>query len=418
MPSINHLLSFPWFELDSGKDLRLLYLMQMLRVFVDKYALFFVPIFLFQLGFSWQGDTPAWLPAWLAGLSGLQLGMVVVAGFYGALRLTMMFLLPLCAHLLTTVGNRLTMVVAYGFFALTIISLNFAQDIPRLLFMAIISYAGFEAFVITSERMIMASNSLRSRLGKDISVSQFVIQLANMVAPLMGGAVIVYLGYQTLFMSSLILVMGLVIAATHLSGRSYRTELSFKTASPLLTNIDFQRMIVSTLGRYMVLVALLFWPIYLYLLLGGVDRVGYLYSASFFMAMLFSLAAGVNIDGQKTRRPFFGSAGVVATLWVSRIFIYNPFTIAFVDALDRLAGNYHWLFYDTLLFKAGKVRNTLLFFVTREIVLSFLAVCLYVIIAALFIFLIDGWQSLFVLAAVGVLLSLLLNGKIGYDNDQ
>ena len=48
------------------------------------------------------------------------------------------------------------------------------------------------------------------------------------------------------------------------------------------------------------------------------------------------------------------------------------------------------------------------YFVYREMIYSFTAIIFWLVVAALFYFFVTAWQSLFVIAAVGVLLTLLI----------
>jgi len=418
MPSISHALHVPWFQFDGGRDLKLLYVLRATKVFVDKFALFFLPVFLFQLGAGWSvgGDLvrPTWLPPITLTLSELQLGMLVIVVFFGLYRFWTLVTVPALAWVLHRFGNRLTMLLGYGFFGVGILALHGTYRNAILLFVASAAFGAFMAFTNVTEYLILAKNSHKANLGKDIGLGQFLIQMSNMVAPLLGGLVIVSAGYQSLFLIGCMMLLGLMSITLLLRGQKVRVLPNWSEGWSLLRNRSFQVMMMSSLGRYSYDMVIALWPVYLFLLLGSADKVGYLYSLSFFMAMLVSMAGGAQIDRAKTRRPFLGSGTALAGLWISRAFFLNPYSIAIIDALDRLVGNYHWMYFDTALLKEAKVRRPETFLIVREMVLSFFAILLWIGVGVIFMLLVESWRGVFVLAAVGVLFSILIRETIEY----
>jgi len=412
MGYINHLLHVPWFQFDSGKDLRLLFVLQTVRVFIDKFALFFLPVFLFEVGAKWTGEQFYFFGS---EISTIQLGMIVVALFYGFLRVVAMLATPFVAAMMHKSGNRLATTVGYAFFGIGIVALHLATQRMFFLSVASVAFGVFTAFNYITESTILAENAHKANIGKDIGLSRFLMQMANMVAPLLGGLMIVYSGYQSVFLGGLLLLVGLLILSQNLSGRRVTKQVLMADVFELFKNRPFQQMMVSSLGRYISDVAVLIWPIYLFVLLGSVDRVGYLYSASFFLAMLVAMVGGAQVDKSKTNKPFLGTGTTLAGLWIARIFILNPLSIAFVDALDRLVSNYHWIYFETTVLKAVKIRKPVTYLVARCLVLSFLAAILWCVVGLLFLILVDGWIGLFVLAAIGVLFSLVLRDNMRYD---
>jgi hypothetical protein len=66
------------------------------------------------------------------------------------------------------------------------------------------------------------------------------------------------------------------------------------------------------------------------------------------------------------------------------------------------------LFFDRSWILRGKGREALSYFVYREMIYSFAAIIFWLIIAALFFFFVVAWKSVFILASIGVLLTLLI----------
>ena len=161
------------------------------------------------------------------------------------------------------------------------------------------------------------------------------------------------------------------------------------------------------------------WPIYVFLFLNRVDRVGWLYSLSFLLAMLLSILMGIYIDHSRHRRSFLVSGGVLSLLWIIRANVWSIWGMALVDAADRLIGNFHWLWYDTLLYRTGQTHHAWWYFTVRELVISLTGVVFWLAVGLTFILIENAWLGLFGLAAVGVLLSALMsdfNAPSTHDN--
>lgn len=426
MGYINHNLHVPWFEFDAGHDLKLLYVLQTIKVFVDKFALFFLPIFLYGFGSRWNNlgnfstDTPApwWVPHFVLGLNDVQLGMLIIAVFFVVYRFSVLLFSPVVGVMMYRFGNRICMTLGYGSFGLGIISLHASINTPLILFTAAVFLGIFMAFSQIIEPAILADNALKSNIGKDIGLGRFLMQLANMFAPMLGGLVVVYLGYQSLFLIGLGILALLLTVSQFLSGKKVKHVMQVSDTIFLLKNRSFQNMLFSSIGRYCNDVAILLWPVYLFILLGSVDRVGYLYASSFFLAMLVSMLYGVQIDRYKSKKPYFGSGIMLAGLWIIRMNILSPISIAFVDALDRLVGNYHWLYFETALLKVIRVKNPVIYLVVRTMAMSLASMCIWICIAVLFVFVIESWKGLFIIAAVGVLSSLLIQDTMQYISSE
>jgi MFS family permease len=374
--------------------------------------LFFLPVFLFEIGANWTGEQFYFFGS---EIGSIQLGMLVVAIFYAVVRVAVMLATPFVAAVMHTSGNRLATTVGYAFFGLGIVALHLATQRMLFLSVASVAFGVFTAFNYITESTILAENAHKANLGKDIGLSRFLMQMANMVAPLLGGLLIVYSGYQSVFLAGLLLLVGLLILSQYLSGKKVSKPVVMSDVFELFKNRPFQQMMISSIGRYINDVVILIWPVYLFVLLGSVDRVGYLYSASFFLAMLVSMIGGAQVDKSKTNKPYLGTGTTLAGLWIARIFVLNPLSIAFVDALDRLISNYHWIYFETTLLKAVKIRKPVTYLIARCLVLSFFAAILWALVGLLFLVLVDGWIGLFVLAAIGILFSLVLRDNMRYD---
>ena len=190
-----------------------------------------------------------------------------------------------------------------------------------------------------------------------------------------------------------------------------RDDVSLKELTMWFREQRFVKLSLSITGKAVHDLAIFVWPLYVFLLLGNTERVGLLYSLSFLLSVIIGLFLRKRIDHQERRQPFYISGGMLSVLWALRSQVFTPWSIALVDAFDKLTGNYHWLFFDRLLFNRGKGRAALSYFIYREMIVAGAATAFWLFFALMFFILPIEWKGLFALAAVGVLLSLLVGKK-------
>jgi MFS family permease len=282
-----------------------------------------------------------------------------------------------------------------------------AEQWPYILFVTALLNGTYISLFWVSFQTILSRNALKSNLGEDLGLIQIGMQLTNMLGPAFGGVVIVTMGYQVVFALALVLCIVSMIVSLLIKPVKLTVDLSMAALRTLLQSTDFSYQGISFTGRYLNDAVVLLWPLYIFLFLGAVDKVGYLYSLSFLLAMLLSLVFGVYIDHTKSKRSFMSSGGILSLLWFVRGWVFSIWGFALVDAVEKLVANFHWLFYDALMYRSSKSTEPVLYFMAREAVISCCAVVFWSSFILLFVYTADGWWSLFVLAAVGTLLSVL-----------
>lgn len=397
-------LHLPHFHLDNSKNLRLLYALRVLRAVVNKLAWFFVPLFVFQL--REQIEFLDHFP-----LTSFQKGMVLLAIFYGTTRVISLFVAMPVGKLVTKIGYPKSFVTAHLLYGAALVALNFTAQNPMLIFLVPI-FDGLQTnFMWPSLYTVLSKNAMKIRMGQNLGILQFFLNMAWMISPALGGIIIVLMGYQPLFLIGLVIILLAVGVALSMDDIKVRDRVSFKEFFAWLAEAKFLRLAVTYAGRYINDAALTLWPLYVFLLIGTVDRVGYLYSFSFFLSMVLSLFIGFRLDHNKNKKPFFLSGGILSLLWFVRIQVVSFWSIVVIDMFDKITSNFHWLFYDRVLFNRGKGGQAFSYFLYREMIISVSAIVFWLIFAAIFIFLPMGWQGLFILASIGVLLSLLIREK-------
>ena len=381
--------------------------MRVARDLVNKLALFFLPIFLFEFGRT------SGLYAF-TGVSEFKQGIISLGAYYFLYGLVALVTMVPLAQNIKKIGHQRTLVLSYCLRLASLALLYRVTTYPPLIFVALV-FDGVQSNLFwPSYYTILSKSAVKNRMGQDLGVLQFLLQLVGVVSPAVSGIVAMIAGFESIFLVAIIGTLLGLLCTLFMDIKQERDSISFSEFRSWLTEPQYRKLTFSMVGRYINDAALFVWPLYVFIFLGALDKVGYLYTISLFIAMMFTFFATVYIDHSKTRKPFFLSGGLLSLLWLARTQVFSIFSIALVDVVDRLTANFHWLFYDMILVRRGKGKNALSYFVYREMIISATAM-LFWLLFVLFFLVNLGWNSLFLFAAVGVMLSLLMKDKDRLD---
>ncbi len=394
-------LHLPSLHVNKSRNASLLYGVRVFRDLVSKLAIFFLPIYLYQHGSS----DPFWnfLPG-----SELQKGVLLLVLFYLVHRITVLLTGVEIGKLITRIGYRQSMLMGFILFAI-FLSLLYIEANPGWSLLVAAFINGLETNLFwNSYNTLISKFTLKRHMGQDLGLINFFLQLSQAIAPALGGLLVVSFGFQSLFLVGLVGVMICLIFVLQLQLKKERDTISWKEFLSWIQEKSFLRLAISQAGRYFNDATLVFWPLYIFLILGAVDRVGFLYTFSLFLAMIVSFGVGFYIDNHHNKKPFYISGGVLSILWLLRSQVVSFWQIAIIDTFDKLSANFYAVYYDAIAIKRGKGSQALSYFVYRELIVSVIAIIFWLAVGGLFLIFPDPWWALFMLAAIGVLMGLLV----------
>ncbi len=388
-------------SIDTSRNILSLQIVRVLRDLVNKLAVFLIPIYLFEVG----ANDPFW--QFLPGTD-LQKGLLLIALFYLVQRvIILIFSIPISKMILALGYQR---VLSIGIVVNAIFLLLLYQSVhPGILLMGAAAAYGLSIVIFwPSYYSLLTRFAQKRHLGGNMGMIQVLVQLASVLTPALGGLLVVTYGYKALMIFGIVLLLAVIAVIYQLKLPREKDEVSWQEFREWLQDRTFVRLATAYAGRYFNDAAILLWPLFVFLLLGSIEKVGFLYSVSLFAALLISFSIGVYLDKNKTRKPFFASGGLLSLIWIARMQVWNFWQVAILDSLDRLTANFHWLYFDVKSMKRGKGSQALSFFVYREMIFSLAAILFWLIIALIFWLVPNPWSALFALAAIGVIMSLLI----------
>ncbi len=384
-----------------GRNRKWLMLAYTLRKTAGYLSVFYLPLFLYEVAQEIDIAHASFTP--------VQKGMVVISIFYLCERLTSAIVGMIQAHFTLKLGHQMMMVVSSFVYSLFLLSLSYVEQYP-LLFLCSAILSGLElALFWQSYNTLFGRWSVKAHMGRSLSLIRFAKNFSAMVTPAIGGIIISFLGYNYLFYAGIGLMLLSLAAVFNLEVAQEKDKVNLEEYWSWMKEKTFNRLLIAQVGRYFNDISLTLWPLYVFLLIGSIEKVGYIYSLSMFLVLLTTLFAGKFLDNKnKSKTPFFISGSFLSSLWLIKLTVVNAWGVVIVDAIDRLVGNFHWLFHERTIFNRGKGSQDFSYFVYRSVNRSIAAVIFWTLLLAFFLLIPVGWTGLFVLAAVGVLLSLLV----------
>ncbi len=380
-------------------ELWLLQAARLVRELSIRLVLFFSPVFLYQ-----QGSQGLFFGKFF---SPVQQGLLWLALFFLCRNVTAFLVAIPLARLTSPLGYGGRMVIgqlmAVGYFWLLFQS---TQQPVFILAAAIVD--GMQGLFWNSYYTIWSQSAEKTQFVHEIGTVNFLLTLVSALAPIVGGGIIVWLGFSALFLTGVALAFVGVLLSILQKPHHIADTVSWPEYWRWLGERGYQKLAISYVGRYWNDAALVLWPLYVFFLVRAVDEVGYLYSLSLFLALLVTYVSIQMIGKFHGRKPYIFSGVLLSLVWFFRTTITAIWSIVLADTLDRLLASFHWLFFDWQFLSRGKGREAFSFFTYREVIFAASAIVFWLGFIVCFAVWLWPLQWVFVIAGVGVWLSLLV----------
>lgn len=396
-----HHLHIPKLNIDTSPNLRTIYVMRTIRAMVNKLSLILFPIYLFQVGQELQLFGGHSLPVQ---------GILFVASFLALYYFASLVSAIPVGQILGRVGYHRGLIYSYLGRSLTFVLFFASHTQPLLLLPAAILQAMQSNGFWIAYHTLLAKNAQKTHMGSDLGLIQVLLQLISAISPAIAGLVGLYFGLEYLFLIGMI---GPLIAAAlslKLDIKHEPDRVSLRECWAWMQESRFQKFMLANIGRQFNDQAIYAWPLYLFILFGAVDKVGYVQSISLFLAMTVTFFIASYLDKNQHRKPFLVSGTITSLLWVARSGISSVWHIAIADMVDKLTGNFHWLYFDSLFMRRGKGRQALSFFTYREMMMGVAGTLFWSLVIVAFLVRLD-WIMVFALGMLGGIATLALEKK-------
>ena len=335
--------------------------------------------------------------------------LVLVFSYFLLLHIVKLLTLPLAENLAVKIGFKKISYLSSLPFAFFVAFLIFSQKSPFWLLPAAIFWGVNASLFWFSYHGFFVKLSDADHFGQATATAQFLGTIANVLSPIMGGFVIWKFGFGALFvLSGAIFVTSLMALWFAQEKKPYHDAKISKVWQLFTTH---KKMAVAYLGLggegglYGVA-----WPLFLFVVLGKILVVGQVVSAAIFLAALLTLIVGIWVDRLGKRAVIRIGAPVVFLSWLGRIFARTPGAIIGVDTFYRVADQMLVIPFSVWTYQKALEGGTGQALYFREISVTF-GTIFALLMAGIMLIFGANLETLFILAAIGSLLPLLIIKK-------
>ncbi len=260
---------------------------------------------------------------------------VVVWAFIAGFALHFL-LTPLSAKLIKSVGMKKLMIIALvPFLAAALTALAFWEYNPTLmLIIYMLAWAGYRALYWVPYHVEVAESLDSEHRGRQVSVFTNLSAVVSVIAPFIGGVLIEYLGFSWVFIAGIVLVV--MAAAPLFFMEEIHEEYSFKYIESFkdLFKKEKRGLFYAYAGDgAQTVVALVFWPIFIYLILdGNFAAVGAVSSLVVLATIVLASFAGELVDRISRTQVIIISTIIYTTGWFLKSFASTALHIFLFDA--------------------------------------------------------------------------------------
>lgn len=248
---------------------------------------------------------------------------------------------------------------------------------------------------------IIKSVEQDQKVGQKSSIILIIQRLAAALTPLIGGLIVLWLGFDRLYLASIVMI--LISAVPMFFDRIEKKDMRFAMSRIIkdIQNPAYRRINLALIGEgWEDGATLVLWPLFMYLYIGQIYQVGVITSVALAASLLALYWLGKHSDhkGEGWSGWLFG---VLAAIWLVRPFFHHLAGFILIDTIYYIAAALVFLAYNASLYSQAITKHRLEFLVRREILYHGAALVACGLMA--FSLGIGLWLTGFVLAAIGAL---------------
>ena len=383
--------------------MRPLFYSSLLYSIADQMVGLFLPLFLFEIGQQMTAFVHF-------GISPFVSGILFVALYYALQRVVVLVTVFPLGKWIKHIGYIKSMVIGTLVLCGNYVGFYFAKADAKCLVLSFVCGGISMVLYWVAHDSLFAREINSHEIGRGVGALTFLTKALHIAVPALSGLVIIFWGYNVLFAIGIFFLLLSCIPLFFIPKTIVHTPPTFRQFLLWLRERRFQKFAMVQVGKYMDIIALLMWPVYVLLVVGKVERVGYFYSLVLFLSLVLTYAAGWFVDHKKGRRAFILSGTLISCIWIVRMFVRGIWDLLGVEFVEKLAASIYGPCYDSFLCSRSKGKSVLAFHVYKEFLLSIDATLLWVLVVILFLLPV-AWTSIFLLGAVGMVLSLFMDEK-------
>lgn len=279
--------------------------------------------------------------------------------FYLAQYLGHMLLVPLGGKLLPRLGVKKMMAVANPFLAAYLVLLVMAEIYGLMaLIAAVAAKIIYLVLFLPAQNIDFAKFAQDGERGKQVGNLNIIATLASSVAPLVGGFALLEFGFMPVFATAAILM---IVSSVPLffSPEVYETYTMswWRSFTRMFSRRNRRDTLVFFFKGVEEAGALVFWPLFIYLVIENLETIGLITSLSLIAVLLFTYFVGRESDRRGERKVIARASIFHAFAWIVSAFIINPLQYLIYSSFLNLAATANRIPLSSLIYRKAQKRG-------------------------------------------------------------
>ncbi|MEX2054884.1 MAG: MFS transporter [Candidatus Andersenbacteria bacterium] len=336
------------FVLNSRPELKELFSFSLLFSFAFALIIIFEPVFFYQQGFS----------------------LAHIAGYYALHYLTYVLALPFGGKFAARFGLERSLAVSTPIYVLYFLMLAAMPTWPVLFWLSPWLLTLHKIFYWPAYHAHFAKFTDHKNRGTEQSWMRLIIYGTGIFGPLIGGSIAFTFGFPTLFVVAACTVLLAGIPLLKTQERFRIVSFPYTAAWKIIVHSRHRRMVLAMCGWADDLVYLVFWPLWLYLILGTTEALGLVASAAMVVMTLLGFLVGELIDRHSARKVLRWATPFVVVANIIKPWAVTPLRVLFANIFVQTANTYMVLPFTTQLYINAKRSGALAYALAFETVLA------------------------------------------------
>jgi len=346
------------FHFLKNRELNELYASIAIRSFAISLIGIFIPIYLYQIGYSFS----------------------LIFFFFALAALFKLFIFP-SAKISYKIGLKHSMLLSMPFLIIFFVLMFSLERFNWSIWFVTIFLGIHTALFWFSYHTDFSKFSIKKSRGKQVGTAKIVVALASVLGPVAGGLILAFFGFKVLF----ILVSFLLIAST------FPLFLSKEVHEPLKFSLRgfFRKQKIKNVLAYMgngieSRIGTIIWPLFVFIFIFGEKYVslGALSSVALTFSVLSTFIISKFSD-LNLKNLIKGGAIFNSVVWFAKSFVVTPVQVFISDAFYGISATSMYISFDALTYNKANKINRANIIIQREVYIS-LGGALFLFVLAFF----------------------------------
>jgi MFS family permease len=304
-----------FFAVKLKPELKELYWFSLIFSFASALITIFEPVFFYQQGFS---------------LSFIAL--------YYALHYTIYTVaLPWGGKFAARFGLERSLSLSLPLFIAYFITLALIPQYPDLIWLAIVLLTVHKIFYWPAFHTTFAKFGDRHNRGTELSWMRVLQYGIGILGPLFGGIIAATLGFPVLFIIAAFLTLSSAVPLLMTKERFKPVSFSYAEPWRIIISRRYRNMSLAMMGMGENLIDLVYWPIFLFIILGATDTLGIVASINIMVMTGLSFVIGEMSDKYPRRHVLRMYLPFMVIGYLFRPLAVTPFQAFLTDTLNRMS---------------------------------------------------------------------------------